>query len=101
MSPILGIHLAHYLYAGVGMPDVVFHAMRHTPASQLIDAGDGYSDDQQAPCHANPNIMLKVYAHLFRNMDEEAADAIDAALSARWGFSNSVTKAPARRLVRY
>ena len=51
----------------IGMPDVVFHALRHTHASQLIDAGVDIVTISKRLGHANPNITLKVYAHLFRN----------------------------------
>jgi integrase len=69
------------LAAAIGMPDVVFHALRHTHASQLIDAGVDIVTISKRLGHANPNITLKVYAHLFRNKDEKAADAINAALA--------------------
>jgi integrase len=31
--------------------------------------------------HASPNITLMIYAHLFRNRDDKAAAAINAALA--------------------
>lgn len=65
----------------IGMPDVVFHAFRHTHASQLIDAGVGIVTISKRFGHANPNVTLKVYAHLFRSKDGKAADAINAALA--------------------
>ena len=67
--------------AEIGMPDIVFHALRHTHASQLIDAGVDIVTISKWLGHANPNITLKVYAHLFRNKDGKAADAINAALA--------------------
>jgi integrase len=67
--------------ASIGMPDVVFHALRHTHASQLIDAGVDIVTISKRLGHANPNITLKVYAHLFRSKDGKAADAINAALA--------------------
>jgi integrase len=63
------------------MPDVVFHALRHTHASQLIDSGVDIVTISKWLGHANPNITLKIYAHLFRNKDGKAADAINAALA--------------------
>jgi integrase len=65
----------------VGMPDVVFHALRHTHASQLIDAGVDIVTISKRLGHANSDITLKVYAHLFRNKDAKAADAINTALA--------------------
>lgn len=67
--------------AAIGMPDVVFHALRHTHASQLIDAGVDIVTISKRLGHANPNITLKVYAHLFRSKDGKAADAINTALA--------------------
>ena len=69
--------------SSIGMGDVVFHALRHTHASQLIDAGVDIVTISKRLGHANPNITLKVYAHLFRNGGEKAADAINAALANR------------------
>jgi integrase len=64
----------------IDMPDVTFHALRHTHASQLIDAGVDIVTISKRLGHAKPDITLRVYAHLFRNDDSKAAAAIDAAL---------------------
>src|SRR5262245_34768480 len=60
--------------------DVTFHALRHTHASQLIDAGVDIVTISKRLGHANPSVTLSVYAHLFRNDDSKAAAAINAAL---------------------
>jgi integrase len=65
--------------ASVGMPEVTFHALRHTHASQLIDAGVDIVTISKRLGHAKPDITLRVYAHLFRNDDSKAAAAINAA----------------------
>ncbi len=67
--------------ASIGMPDIAFHALRHTHASQLIDAGVDVVTISERLGHASPNITLKIYAYLFRNRDSKAADAINAALA--------------------
>jgi integrase len=54
--------------ASIDLPEVTFHALRHTHASQLIDAG------------AKPDITLRIYAHLFRKDDGKAAAAINSIL---------------------
>jgi integrase len=72
--------------ASVGMPDITFHALRHTPASQLIDAGVDVVTIAKRLGHSGPNITLKVYAHLFRDSDDKAAQAINEAL-AKLGYS--------------
>jgi len=61
--------------------DVSFHALRHTHASQLIDAGVDIVTISKRLGHANPSVTLSVYAHLFRNDDSKAAAAINKALS--------------------
>ena len=63
----------------IGMPDVTFHALRHTHASQLIDAGVDIVTISKRLGHAKPDITLRIYAHLFRNDDSKAAAAINAA----------------------
>ena len=59
---------------------VSFHELRHTHASQLIDAGVDVVTIAKRLGHASPTITLSIYAHLFRKDDSKAADAINAAL---------------------
>jgi integrase len=66
----------------LGLPDVKFHALRHTHASQLIDAKLDVVLISKRLGHANPAITLRTYAHLFKTDDAAAADAINAALGA-------------------
>jgi integrase len=61
-------------------PDVIFHALRHTHASQLIDAHVDIVTISKRLGHAKPDTTLRVYAHLFRKDDGKAAAAINAAL---------------------
>jgi integrase len=65
----------------IGLPDVTFHALRHTHVSQLIDAGVDIVVISRRLGHASPNITLGIYAHMFRKTDDKAAAAIDAALA--------------------
>jgi integrase len=60
--------------AGLGQGD----ALRPTNASQLIDAGIDVLTISKRVGHASPAITLKIYAHLFRGDDGEAAAAINA-----------------------
>jgi integrase len=69
--------------ASIGMPEVTFHALRHTHASQLIDAGVDVVTIAKRLGHSGPSITLNVYAHLFRDNDARAATAINEAL-AKW-----------------
>jgi integrase len=66
----------------IGIPDVTFHALRHTHASQLIDANVDIVTISKRLGHAKPDITLRVYAHLFRKDDGKAAAAINAV--AKW-----------------
>ena len=69
----LWIKLATKLGLGVS-----FHGLRHTHASQLIDAGVDVVTIARRLGHSSPAITLNVYAHLFRKDDGKAAAAIDA-----------------------
>lgn len=64
----------------IGQPDVTFHALRHTHASQLIAAHMDITTISKRLGHAKPDITLRTYAHLFHPDDSKAAAAIDAAL---------------------
>src|SRR5262245_15296852 len=68
--------------ASLGIPDVTFHALRHTHASQLIDAGVDIVTISKRLGHAKPDITLRIYAHLFRKDDGKAAAAINTILGA-------------------
>jgi integrase len=64
-----------------GFAGVTLHALRHTHASRLIDAGVDAVTISIRLGHALPNITLQTYAHLFRKRDGKAAEAINAALA--------------------
>jgi integrase len=64
----------------IGMGGIKFHALRHTHASQLIDANVDIVTISKRLGHAKPDITLRIYAHLFRKDDSKAAAAINAAL---------------------
>jgi integrase len=64
----------------IGMPEVTFHGLRHTHASQLIDSGVDIVTISKRLGHAKPSVTLAVYAHMFTSDDSKAAAAINAAL---------------------
>jgi integrase len=64
----------------IGAPEISFHALRHTHASQLIDAGVDIVTISKRLGHAKPDITLRIYAHLFRKDDAKAAEAINEVL---------------------
>ena len=65
---------------------VTFHALRHTHASHLIDAGIDVVKISRRLGHASVDMTLRVYAHLLR-IDKSSA-AINAAVASLFqGFS--------------
>jgi integrase len=68
-----------------GLPRVMFHALRHSHVSALIAAGLDPVSISRRIGHGNPAITLAVYAHLFRETDRAAAEAIDAVMRPRGG----------------
>jgi len=62
----------------IGLPEITFHSLRHTHASQLIDQGVDIVTISKRLGHAKPDITLRTYAHLFRKDDSRAAAAINA-----------------------
>jgi integrase len=75
-----GLVAAHF-----GMPEITLQGLRHTHASQLIDAGVDIVTISKRLGHASPDVTLRVYAHLFRRDDGKAAAAINAALAGSSG----------------
>lgn len=69
------------LAQNLSIPEVTFHGLRHTHASQLIDAGVDIVTISKRLGHAKPDITLRIYAHLFRKDDGKAAAAINAAFA--------------------
>jgi integrase len=67
--------------ASIGLPNITFHALRHTHASHLIDAGIDVVKISRRLGHSSPAITLKVYAHLFRRRDDKSSKAINDAVA--------------------
>jgi integrase len=63
------------------LPDVTFHALRHTHVSQLIASGLDVVTVSRRIGHSNPTTTLSVYAHLFGATDERAASVVEAAMA--------------------
>ena len=68
------------LTASLGLPKVMFHALRHSHASALIAGGLDVVTVSRRLGHGSPVVTLRVYAHLFDRTDTAAATAIEAAL---------------------
>ncbi|MCO5083949.1 MAG: site-specific integrase [Rhizobiaceae bacterium] len=62
------------------LPHVRFHDLRHTHASALISSGMDVVKISKRLGHASPVVTLTIYAHLFKQADGGAADAIEAAM---------------------
>ncbi|MGM0561046.1 MAG: site-specific integrase [Pseudomonadota bacterium] len=75
-----------------GLPNVTFHSLRHTHASALIAAGLDVVSISRRLGHASPALTLSVYSHLFVNDDQNAADAIQAALGCQSGANPALSK---------
>jgi integrase len=65
---------------GRTVPQVTFHALRHTHASALIAGGVDVVTISRRLGHSSPTITLSVYAHLFSEIDTKAAAAIEKVL---------------------
>lgn len=75
-------------HAGLSAPGrLSLHSLRHGYASLLIAKGLNVVFVSRQLGHANPNITLEVYAHLFECADHGAAarDAIEASYAAMGG----------------
>jgi integrase len=64
----------------LGTPEVTFHGLRHTHASQLIAGNVDIVTISKRLGHAKPSVTLAIYAHMFHTDDSKAAVAINAAL---------------------
>ena len=62
------------------MPEITFHGLRHTHASQLIASGVDIVTISKRLGHAKPSVTLAIYAHMFHTDDSKAAVAINTAL---------------------
>jgi integrase len=61
---------------------VTFHALRHTHASMLIDAGIDIVKISKRLGHANVSTTLDIYSHLFAAREDKSAAAINSAVIA-------------------
>jgi len=67
--------------AAIERPEITFHSLRHTHASQLIAAGLDIVTISRRLGHGSPAITLRVYSHLFANTDDKAAQIMEAAFA--------------------
>ncbi len=62
------------------IPDVHFHCLRHTHATELLRAGVPVKVVSERLGHASPSTTLAIYAHVLPDMQADAARHADAAL---------------------
>jgi integrase len=74
------IHVWRRAAREVGMPDAVFHQLRHTCASLLIARGLSVVAVARFLGHS-PGVCLKTYAHLWASDEERIRAAMDEGLS--------------------
>lgn len=66
----------HWWYAWrkkYGFPDLKFHELRHTQATQLLANGLSVADVQERLGHSDASLTLNCYAHALAESDEKAA----------------------------
>jgi integrase len=67
---------------GMGLLGITFHALRHTHARMLVDAGIDVVKIAKRLGHANVSTTLDVYSHLFAAREDKSATAINEAVAA-------------------
>lgn len=58
--------------------EISFHGLRHTSASLLISKGQDVVTVSKRLGHSNSGTTLKIYAHAFEKLDQEAADSLNS-----------------------
>jgi integrase len=66
--------------AAKNLPQVSFHALRHTNASVLISKGVDILTISRRLGHSKPSVTLDVYGHLIEGSDTAAAQALTGVL---------------------
>lgn len=68
-----------------GLPNVTFHELRHTCASQLIRIGAPILVVSQIMGHASPKMTLDVYGHLYDGQADKWMDTLGEKLAGAMG----------------
>jgi integrase len=71
----------HELVARAGVPEIRFHDLRHTSATLLLAEGVHGKIVQERLGHSNIAMTLDLYSHVTADMQRQAADALEAAIS--------------------
>lgn len=68
--------IAHAIKKNLGI-DFHFHALRHTHATKLIEAGANMKDVQYRLGHSNYSTTANTYSHVTESMDKESVKLFD------------------------
>jgi integrase len=63
-----------------GLPDVRFHALRHTAATLMLEANVNPRVVQEVLGHSNIRQTMNTYSHLLPDMQQQAAERMDEML---------------------
>jgi integrase len=69
-----GADLARCRKAGVGLPVIRLHGLRHTHATILLSAREPVHVVSRRLGHASPTVTMAIYAHVLPGSQREAAD---------------------------
>ena len=75
-------HQFHRHLERLGMPSMRFHDLRHTCASLLVSQGVDLRVVMQTLGHSQISLTANTYTHLRQAIQQEAAERLDAVLSA-------------------
>jgi integrase len=81
-SPRIVSKAFEHLAEKAGVPQIRFHDLRHSHASQLLKQGIHFTVVSKRLGHKRPATTLDIYSHLLPGMQEEAAERTDSALRA-------------------
>lgn len=82
--PIDGMNLVKYwfypLLQRANLPRIRFHDLRHTAATLLLEHGVNPKVVSEMLGHSHVSVTLGIYSHVMPHMQQQAAEAMDAAL---------------------
>ena len=70
-----------HLLSENGLPDINFHALRHTSLSFLLDMGTPVNTVQQRAGHSKASVTTDTYGHSLGHSESEAAERIEELLT--------------------
>ena len=84
-GPLDGVNVYHYAFLpcveAAGLRRITFHALRHSYASHLIQAGASLAYVREQMGHSSIQVTVDTYGHLIPGADIAWADKLDAATS--------------------